>query len=124
MRSARALVALVLATVLVTSACTAEEIAIYLDSTRETRSVLSNAELARLRECESTDDYEAVSRSGLYRGAYQFDQATWDTVAARHFPWLVGDDPVDVAPWWQDAMARALWSERGGQPWPNCGPGV
>ena len=121
MRFPLRLAALVLAAVLVSSACTAEEIALYLDSTRETRSVLTNAELARLRDCESTDNYRAVSSSGIYRGAYQFDQRTWDGVAERHFPWLIGQDPIDVAPWWQDAMTRALWSERGKQPWPICG---
>lgn len=121
MRTNLRLAALALAAVLFASACTAEEISLYLDSTRETRSVLTNAELARLRDCESTDDYQAISRSGLYRGAYQFDQSTWDDVAGRHFPWLLGEDPATVAPWWQDAMTRALWSERGKQPWPICG---
>ncbi len=121
MRSPLRLVALAIAALLFTSACTAEEIGLYLDSTRETRSVLTNAELARLRDCESTDNYLAISRSGLYRGAYQFDQTTWNGVAERHFPWLIGIDPIDVAPWWQDAMTRALWSERGKQPWPICG---
>jgi len=74
--------------------------------------------------CESTDNYQAVSPSGTYRGAYQFDQPTWNGVAERHFPWLVNLDPVDANPWWQDAMTRALWSERGAQPWPVCGKRV
>ncbi len=103
------------------AACTPEEVALYLDSTAEVRDVLSNDDLSRLRQCESTDNYQAVSSSGLYRGAYQFDQTTWDDVAGRFFPWLSGVDPVDAAPWWQDAMTRALWSERGKQPWPICG---
>ena len=110
--------------ILLGSACTPEEIAQYLESTEPTRDVLSQDELLRLRMCESTDNYQAVSRSGTYRGAYQFDQPTWDGVAERHFPWLVGLDPVDVEPWWQDAMTRALWSERGRQPWPVCGQKV
>lgn len=106
------------------SACTVEEIIHYLDSTAATRHVLSTEELLRLRMCESTDNYRAVSPSGTYRGAYQFDQPTWDGVAERHFPWLVGVDPVDAEPWWQDAMTRSLWSERGRQPWPVCGKRV
>lgn len=110
--------------ILLGSACTPEEIAQYFESTAPTRDVLSQDELLRLRMCESTDNYQAVSRSGTYRGAYQFDQPTWDGVADRHFPWLVGIDPVDVEPWWQDAMTRALWSERGRQPWPVCGQKV
>jgi len=106
------------------SSCTVEEIIHYLDSTEATRDVLTGEELLRLRMCESTDNYRAVSPSGKYRGAYQFDQPTWDGVAERHFPWLVGLDPVDAEPWWQDAMTRALWSERGRQPWPVCGKRV
>ncbi len=114
-------IAFALTTVIAASACTAEEVALYLDSTEAVRDVLSAQDLARLRDCESTDNYQAISPSGVYRGAYQFDQTTWDDVAGRFFPWLVGLDPVDVEPWWQDAMARALWSERGKQPWPICG---
>ena len=112
-----------LTAVLSTAACTPEEIAFYLDSTAHVNDVLTHQELKRLRDCESSDDYQAVSASpaGLYRGAYQFVQHTWDGVAERHFPWLAGRDPIEVEPWWQDAMARALWSERGSQPWPVCG---
>lgn len=106
------------------AACTPAEIALYLESTGPTRDVLSDAELLRLRMCESTDNYRAISPSGTYRGAYQFDQPTWDGVARRHFPWLAGIDPIDADPWWQDAMTRALWSERGRQPWPICGKKV
>lgn len=113
---AGALIALVL-----TASCTPQEIQQYLESTGEVRHVLSNSQLQRLRQCESTDNYGAVSASGSYRGAYQFNQRTWNAVAERHFAWLVGTDPAQAAPWWQDAMARALWSERGNQPWPICG---
>ncbi len=121
MRRTIRLIAFALAALFITAACTPEELALYLDSTTETRQVLSADELHRLRMCESTDNYRAISRSGLYRGAYQFDQTTWDDVAGRFFPWLDGIDPIDAAPWWQDAMTRALWSERGKQPWPICG---
>ena len=118
------LVAFALALVTIGTACSPEEIALYLTSTAETRDVLTDDDLLRLRNCESTDNYQAVSPSGTYRGAYQFDQPTWDGVAERHFPWLEGVDPVDAEPWWQDAMTRALWSERGRQPWPVCGKKV
>ena len=121
MRTRLRLVAFALALIFIGTACTPEEIALYLESTAPTRDVLSDEELLRLRMCESTDNYQAVNPSGKYRGAYQFDQPTWDGVAERHFPWLVGLDPIDVDPWWQDAMTRALWSERGRQPWPQCG---
>ena len=121
MRTRIRLVAFVLALVSITTACTPEEIIFFLEATEPTRDVLTDDELLRLRMCESTDNYQATNPSGKYRGAYQFDQPTWDGVAERHFPWLVGLDPVVVEPWWQDAMTRALWSERGRQPWPKCG---
>ncbi len=121
MRTRLRSIMLVAVLALLSTACTVEEMTLYLESTAPTRDVLSSADLSRLRECESADDYTAVSRSGLYRGAYQFDQPTWNGVADRHFPWLVGRDPATVEPWWQDAMTRALWSERGKQPWPICG---
>ena len=118
-------IVIALTALLFASSCTPEEVAFYLKVTDHVNDVLSADELKRLRDCESTDNYTAVSlwtdTIGLYRGAYQFVQHTWDDVAERHFPWLVGKDPVEVEPWWQDAMTRALWSERGRQPWPICG---
>ena len=121
MRTRIRLVAFALALTTIGTACTPEQIVHYLQATEPTRDVLTDDELLRLRNCESTDNYEAVNPSGKYRGAYQFDQTTWDGVAERHFPWLEGVDPAAAEPWWQDAMARALWSERGRQPWPKCG---
>jgi len=112
--------ALVAATFVV-SGCTVEEIVFFDSVTAPTRDALDNDQLYRLRMCESTDNYQALSPTGLYRGGYQFDFRTWDDVASRHFLWLVGVDPVTAAPYWQDAMARALFSERGRQPWPVCG---
>ncbi|MGI9602378.1 MAG: transglycosylase family protein [Acidimicrobiales bacterium] len=103
------------------SACTPVEMAQYLAVTEPTRHVLNNYQLARLRQCESGGNYSIVSSTGRYRGAYQFSRSTWNSVAGRHYNWLVGVDPA-AAPWyWQDAMARALYSERGAQPWPVCG---
>ena len=77
--------------------------------------------LASIRACESGGNYGAVSSSGSYRGAYQFDRQTWNGVAQRHNPALVGQDPAAAAPADQDAMASALMSERGTSPWPVCG---
>ena len=124
MRTRLRIIAFALAFMTIGTACTPEQILFYLESTEPTRDVLSDEELLRLRMCESTDNYQAVSPSGTYRGAYQFDRRTWNSVAERHFPWLVGMDPVAADPWWQDAMTRALWSERGRQPWPHCGKRV
>jgi hypothetical protein len=111
--------ALVAPTVL--GACTAQELAFFSEVTSPTREALTDGQLEALRRCESGGDYGAVSRSGTYRGAYQFSQSTWNGVAERHYPWLQGVDPA-VAEWyWQDAMARALFSESGRSPWPHCG---
>ena len=74
-----------------------------------------------LRRCESTHSYHAISSSGLYRGAYQFSQQTWDWVAGIHYPFLVGLDPAEAAPGWQDVMAYTLYAMRGWDQWPICG---
>jgi hypothetical protein len=110
-----------LATTLVLSGCTRDEILFYDSVTASTRDALNDDQLYRLRTCESEDNYQALNPSGLYRGAYQFDFRTWNDVASRHFPWLVGVDPAVAEPYWQDSMTRALFSERGRQPWPICG---
>ncbi len=85
------------------------------------RSGPSASQWAALRRCESSGNYSITNRSGKYRGAYQFDRPTWDSVASRHAPHLVGVDPAAAAPADQDAMAHALYRERGAQPWPQCG---
>ena len=69
---------------------------------------------AKLRGCESGGNYQAISPSGKYRGAYQFDQRTWEAVGG------VGD-PVDASPEEQDLRARILYSRSGARPWPVCG---
>jgi hypothetical protein len=79
------------------------------------------AQWAALRDCESTGNYSITNPSGKYRGAYQFDRPTWDSIAEHHAPHLVGVDPAAAAPADQDAMAFALYSERGASPWPHCG---
>ena len=74
-----------------------------------------------LRFCESSGNYRAVSRNGLYYGAYQFWPDTWDFVAKRNYPRLVGILPSAATTHDQDRMAYRLWEERGDQPWPVCG---
>ncbi|MCE2512043.1 MAG: transglycosylase family protein [Acidimicrobiia bacterium] len=73
-----------------------------------------------LRQCESTQNYRAVSVSGRYRGAYQFSIRTWDWVAGMHYPDLVGVDPRDASPSDQDKMAYKLYEINGWDPWPTC----
>jgi hypothetical protein len=117
-------VILVVAGLAALTGCTPEQIALFNHVTGPYQDAVTDEQLATLRLCESTDNYAAVSASGRYRGAYQFSQTTWDRVARAHFPWLAGTDPATVEPWWQDAMARALWSESGASSWPHCGRNV
>lgn len=79
------------------------------------------AQWAALRHCESSGNYRAVSRNGLYFGAYQFWPDTWDSVARRNYPRLVGVLPSVATPQDQTRMAYRLYEERGAQPWPVCG---
>jgi muramidase (phage lysozyme) len=62
-----------------------------------------------------------VSSGGRFRGAYQFDQPTWDLISRQSFPHLVGADPAAASPADQDAVALALYRIRGTSPWPRCG---
>jgi hypothetical protein len=103
-------------------ACTPQQIELYGAYVRAYKAeVVSPGTLAAIRNCESGGNYRAVSSSGTYRGAYQFNQSTWNGVAQRHHALLVGKDPITAHPAQQDMMARALYSERRGSPWPNCG---
>jgi Transglycosylase-like domain len=70
--------------------------------------------LAAIRACESGGDYGAVSSSGTYRGAYQFDYATWQSVGGS-------GDPAAASPAEQDLRAQMLYDQAGSSPWPNCG---
>lgn len=68
----------------------------------------------KMRFCESSDNYQAVSPSGRYTGAYQFDRPTWQSVGGT-------GNPGDASPSEQDARARELYARRGDVPWPVCG---
>ena len=74
------------------------------------------------KECtldiESDGNYGAVSPGGTYRGAWQFDQSTWDSnSAASGRDDLVGIDPATASPGDQDQIAGVLYQSRGNQPW-------
>lgn len=69
-------------------------------------------------ERESHGNYTDASANGTYRGAWQFNQSTWDSnAAASGRTDLVGQDPAAVAPGDQDSVAQATYQARGSQPW-------
>jgi len=70
--------------------------------------------LAAIAACESGGDPEAVSADGTYRGKYQFDQGTWESVGGS-------GDPAAAPEAEQDYRAALLYSEAGSSPWPICG---
>lgn len=129
-RSARVLLAAAALGAIVLAGCTPEQIAAVKRAQAEARAndkfhhVVSDAGLARLRQCESGGNYRIASANGAYRGAYQFSRTTWNSVAGKHYPHLHGVDPVAASPYDQDRMARALWAMNGRTPWPVCGKRV
>ena len=72
------------------------------------------ATLESIAACESGGDPEAVSADGTYRGKYQFDQGTWESVGGH-------GDPAAAPEAEQDYRAALLYSESGSSPWPVCG---
>jgi hypothetical protein len=56
------------------------------------------------------------SCGGGYRGLYQFDCQTWQSVGGS-------GDPAAASPAEQTRRAAILRSRRGSSPWPNCGGG-
>jgi hypothetical protein len=81
----------------------------------------ANVQWEALRYCESTENYQAVSPTGMYRGAYQFSVETWDWIAGLYYEHLVGVDPAEARPSDQDRMAQSLYLLRGRGQWPVCG---
>ena len=69
-------------------------------------------------QAESGGNYGAVSPNGLYMGAFQFSQPTWN-VAAQYagLPGLIGMPPNLASKADQDTLAVALYSLDGEQPW-------
>jgi peptidoglycan hydrolase-like protein with peptidoglycan-binding domain len=71
------------------------------------------AVLKRIAQCESGGNPRAISRSGRYRGKFQFDQATWEAAGGH-------GDPAAAPESTQDRIALRLYRKRGTAPWPNC----
>jgi hypothetical protein len=77
-----------------------------------------NVFLTCVVQAESGGDYGVVSPNGLYMGAFQFSQSTWDTAArAAGLGLLVGVPPNLATRPEQDTVAVTLFALDGQQPW-------
>jgi Transglycosylase-like domain len=70
--------------------------------------------LESIAACESGGDPTAVSSDGSYRGKYQFDFGTWESVGGS-------GDPAVASEAEQDYRAALLYAQSGSSPWPVCG---
>ena len=75
---------------------------------------VSRATLDAIGACESGGDPTAVSADGSYRGKYQFDYGTWESVGGS-------GDPAAASESEQDYRAALLYERSGSSPWPVCG---
>ncbi|HEY8810118.1 MAG TPA: transglycosylase family protein [Solirubrobacterales bacterium] len=75
---------------------------------------VSQATLDSIGACESAGDPTAVSSDGSYRGKYQFDYGTWESVGGS-------GDPAAAPEQEQDYRAALLYAQSGSSPWPVCG---
>ncbi len=75
---------------------------------------VSRETLDAIGSCESGGDPTAVSSDGTYRGKYQFDYGTWESVGGS-------GDPAAAPEQEQDYRAALLYSQSGSSPWPVCG---
>jgi hypothetical protein len=77
-----------------------------------------NPFLSCVIQAESGGNYGIVSPNGLYLGAFQFSQPTWDSAAsAAGLGLLVGVPPNHTSKPEQDTVAVALFSLDGQRPW-------
>jgi hypothetical protein len=70
--------------------------------------------LESIAACESGGDPTIVSADGSYRGKYQFDYGTWESVGGS-------GDPAAAPEAEQDYRAALLYAQSGSSPWPICG---
>jgi TolA-binding protein len=75
---------------------------------------VSISTLEATASCESGGDPTAVSSDGTYRGKYQFDYGTWESVGGS-------GDPAAAPEAEQDYRAALLYTQSGSSPWPVCG---
>lgn len=75
---------------------------------------VSLSTLEAIASCESGGDPTAVSSDGTYRGKYQFDYGTWESMGGT-------GDPAAAPEAEQDYRAALLYAASGSSPWPVCG---
>ena len=75
---------------------------------------VSMATLESIASCESGGNPAAVSSDGSYRGKYQFDYGTWESMGGS-------GDPAAAPESEQDYRAALLYASSGSSPWPVCG---
>jgi hypothetical protein len=75
---------------------------------------VSQETLDSIGACESGGDPTAVSSDGTYRGKYQFDFGTWESIGGS-------GDPAAASEQEQDYRAALLYAQSGSSPWPVCG---
>jgi transglycosylase-like protein len=75
---------------------------------------VSMATLESIAACESGGDPAAVSSDGTYRGKYQFDYGTWESMGGT-------GDPAAAPEAEQDRLAAKLYATAGAGQWPVCG---
>jgi Transglycosylase-like domain len=75
---------------------------------------VSLSTLEAIASCESGGDPTAVSSDGTYRGKYQFDYGTWESMGGS-------GDPAAAPEAEQDYRAALLYVASGSSPWPVCG---
>jgi hypothetical protein len=84
------------------------------DDLRDARAPTASPTMQAIAECESGGDPTAIGGGGLYRGKYQFDLATWQSVGGA-------GDPAAAPEAEQDRRAALLYAQAGASPWPVCG---
>jgi hypothetical protein len=70
--------------------------------------------LAAIAACESGGNPQAIGGGGQYRGLFQFDVATWQSVGGQ-------GDPAAATVAEQVKRAQILYAQAGPGEWPVCG---
>ena len=81
---------------------------------RQQSQVAIPPQLEQIAQCESHGDPRAIGGGGAYRGKYQFNVGTWQSVGGK-------GDPAAAPEAEQDKRAAILYARSGPGQWPVCG---